>query len=151
MRLGRPPPPDVPVFLLTAIKVSGPFVETSCVFQCIKNIINAEMWAWKNDSNKKIIFNEGISLWSESLKLLNPDLVNIQVTCWFYRQTLVCVDISRPFVSLSLFLGGGGGVQKVFFSLFWNNKASSKYIYTLNGVHICLFQYKEFERKGPSL
>ena len=26
-------------------KVSGPFVETSCVFQCIKNIINAEMWA----------------------------------------------------------------------------------------------------------
>ena len=25
-------------------KVSGPFVETSCVFQCIKNIINAEMW-----------------------------------------------------------------------------------------------------------
>ena len=28
-----------------ALKVSGPFVETSCVFQCIKNIINAEMWA----------------------------------------------------------------------------------------------------------
>ena len=27
------------------VKVSGPFVETSCVFQCIKNIINAEMWA----------------------------------------------------------------------------------------------------------
>ena len=27
------------------LKVSGPFVETSCVFQCIKNIINAEMWA----------------------------------------------------------------------------------------------------------
>ena len=26
-------------------KVSGPFVETSCVFQCIKNFINAEMWA----------------------------------------------------------------------------------------------------------
>ena len=26
------------------VKVSGPFVETSCVFQCIKNI-NAEMWA----------------------------------------------------------------------------------------------------------
>ena len=33
------------------IKVSGPFVETSCVFQCIKNIINAEMWTWKNDYN----------------------------------------------------------------------------------------------------
>ena len=32
-------------------KVSGPFVETSCVFQCIKNIINAEMWALKNDYN----------------------------------------------------------------------------------------------------
>ena len=27
------------------LKVSGPFVETSCVFQCIKSIINAEMWA----------------------------------------------------------------------------------------------------------
>ena len=26
------------------VKVSGPFVETSCVFQCIKNIINAEIW-----------------------------------------------------------------------------------------------------------
>ena len=33
------------------IKVSGPFVETPCVFWCIKNIINAEMWAWKNDYN----------------------------------------------------------------------------------------------------
>ena len=28
-----------------SMKVSGPFVETSCVFQCIRNIINAEMWA----------------------------------------------------------------------------------------------------------
>ena len=28
-----------------SLKESGPFVETSCVFQCIKNIINAEMWA----------------------------------------------------------------------------------------------------------
>ena len=27
------------------LKVSGPFVETSCVFKCIKDIINAEMWA----------------------------------------------------------------------------------------------------------
>ena len=27
------------------LKVSGPFVETSCVFQCIKNIANDEMWA----------------------------------------------------------------------------------------------------------
>ena len=33
------------------LKESGPYVETSCVFFCIKNIINAEMWAWKNDSN----------------------------------------------------------------------------------------------------
>ena len=31
--------------ITTSLKVSGPFVETSCVFQCIKNIINAEMWA----------------------------------------------------------------------------------------------------------
>ena len=29
----------------THVKVSGHFVETSCVFQCIKNIINAEMGA----------------------------------------------------------------------------------------------------------
>ena len=29
----------------TIIKVSGPYVKTSCVFFCIKNIINAEMWA----------------------------------------------------------------------------------------------------------
>ena len=42
-------------------KVSGPFVET-CVFQCIKNIINAEMWAWKNDYNYILFFNEGIIL-----------------------------------------------------------------------------------------
>ena len=28
-----------------SFKVSGPFFETSCVFQYIKNIINAEMWA----------------------------------------------------------------------------------------------------------
>ena len=61
-------------------KVSGPFVETLCVFQCIKNIINAEMWALKNDYNKIIFFNEGITLLSESLKLLNLDVVNIKVT-----------------------------------------------------------------------
>ena len=58
-----------------------------------------------------IIFNEGITLQSESLKLLNLDLVNIQVTGLLYRKTLVRVDISRPFVSLSLFWG----VQKVFY------------------------------------
>ena len=27
------------------LKVSGPFVETLCVFHCIKSSINAEMWA----------------------------------------------------------------------------------------------------------
>ena len=32
-------------YFVVFIKVSGPFDETSCVFQCIKNIINAEMWA----------------------------------------------------------------------------------------------------------
>ena len=35
---------DVPS-VYSNIKVSGPFFETLCVFQCIKNIINAEMWA----------------------------------------------------------------------------------------------------------
>ena len=29
-----------------------------------------------------------------------------------------------------------GGPKSILFSLFWNNKASSKYIYMLNGVHI---------------
>ena len=92
------------------------------------------MWALKNDYNKMINFNEGITLQSESLNLFNLDLVNIQVTgCW-YRQTLVLVAISRLFVSLSLFFGGGP--KSILFSLFWNNKASFKYIYTFNGVHI---------------
>ena len=83
-----------------------------------------------------IIFSEGITLYSESLKLLSLDLVNIQVTGLLYRQTLVRVDISRLLVSLSLFFFGGGGSKSILFSLFWNNKASSKYIYTLNGFHI---------------
>ena len=95
------------------------------------------MWAWKNDYNKIIFFNEAITLLSESLKLLNLNLVNIQVTGWLYRKTLVRVDISRPFVSLSLFFGGGA--KSILFYLFWNNKASSKYIYTLIGVHIWVF------------
>ena len=30
---------------IRTFKVSGPVIETSCVFLCIKNIINAEMWA----------------------------------------------------------------------------------------------------------
>ena len=50
---------------------------------------------------------------AESLKLLNLDLVNIQVTGWLYRQTLVRVDISQPFVSLSLL----GGSKKYFIFL----------------------------------
>ena len=28
-----------------SFKVSGPYIETLCVFFCIKNITNAEMWA----------------------------------------------------------------------------------------------------------
>ena len=31
--------------VLTNVKVSGSSVETSCVFMCMKNIINAEIWA----------------------------------------------------------------------------------------------------------
>ena len=46
-----PPDPLISQAMGRWLKVSGPFVETSCVFQGIKNIINAEMWAWKNDSN----------------------------------------------------------------------------------------------------
>ena len=33
------------IFRLNFFKVGGPCVETSCVFFCIKSIINAEMWA----------------------------------------------------------------------------------------------------------
>ena len=32
-------------YVMSEFKVSGPFVETLYVFFCIKNIINAEMWA----------------------------------------------------------------------------------------------------------
>ena len=64
----------------------------------------------------------------------NHYLVDIQVTGCLYRQTLECVAISQPFVSLSLL---GGGVQKgILFSLFWNKRASFKGIYALNSVHI---------------
>ena len=33
------------ILTVALLKVSGPIIETSCVFQCIKNKINAEMWA----------------------------------------------------------------------------------------------------------
>ena len=80
-----------------------------------------------------IIINEGITLSSESLYL---DLVNIQVAGCRYRQTLELVASSRPFVSLSLFWGGGGGPKGILFSLYWNKEASFKGIYTLNVAHI---------------
>ena len=31
------------------IKVSGPCIETLCVFFCMRYIINAEMWVWKKN------------------------------------------------------------------------------------------------------
>ena len=86
----------------------------------------------KNDYNQIIIFNEEITLQSESL---NHDLINIQVTGCCYRQTLERVAISRPFVSLSRFYWGGGP-KSILFSLFWNKKASFEGIYTFNGVQI---------------
>ena len=53
---------------------------------------------------------------------------------------------------MSLFFGGGGGPKSILFSLFWNNKASSKYIYTLNGVHIWVFFNTEsFNERAPHL
>ena len=72
------------------------------VLYCIKNII-AEIWAWKSDYNQYNELMKGfIILCAESLNL---DLVKIQVTgCW-YKQThmRVLVAISRPFVALLLF------------------------------------------------
>ena len=66
-------------------------------------------------------------------------IMNIQVTGWWFRQTLVRVDILRLFVS-----------KKYFIFLFWNNKVSSKYIYTLNGVHIgVFFNTKSLNEKAP--
>ena len=42
--------------------------------------------------------------------------------------------------------------QKVFcIPCFGIKKASFKGIYTLNGVHLSLFQYRKFEREGHSL
>ena len=68
-------------------------------------------------------------LCAESLHLRKK----IQVTdCW-YKQTHVCIAISRPFVSLCLFRGG---LKSIFFSFFRNKKASFKGIYTLNGFHM---------------
>ena len=56
---------------------------------------------------------------------------------------IATVRILEPFVVVVcfffvfVFFGGGvGGPKSILFSLFWNNKASSKYIYTLNGVHL---------------
>ena len=51
--------------------------------------------------------------------------MNIQVTGCLYRQTLVRVDISRPFVSLSLL------------HVKWR-------------PYMSLFQYRKFERKGQN-
>ena len=49
------------VIMVTIMINDSLYVETSCVYFCIKNI-NAEMWAWKNDYDKIIILNEGITL-----------------------------------------------------------------------------------------
>ena len=51
------------------------------------------------------------------------------IALYIYIYMFVCVYIYEPFF-------WGGGVQSILFSLFWNNKASFKYIYTLNGIHI---------------
>ena len=58
--------------------------------------------------------------------------------CW-YRWTLVRVAISRPFVSLSLFFGGGGVKKVSYFPCFGIKQASFKVICMLNGVHIWVF------------
>ena len=79
-----------------------------------------------------IILMKGL-LGAESFNL---DLVKLQVTgCW-YKQTHARGAISRLFVSLRLFIGGGG-VQKVFHFIFGGNKkASFKGINTSNGFHM---------------
>ena len=69
---------------------------------------------------------------------LNLDLVKVQVTgCW-YKQTHVRGATSRPFVSLRLFFFGGG-VQKVFHFLCFGIKSIITCIYTLNGFRIWVF------------
>ena len=58
----------------------------------------------------------------------------IQVTGCCYRQTHVCVAATRPFVyRVPLF----GGSKNYFIA--WNKKALFKGIYTLNGIHLCVF------------
>ena len=42
-------------------KESGPFVETPCIFLCMKNINYAEILAWKNDYYLKIISDRGLT------------------------------------------------------------------------------------------
>ena len=66
------------------------------------------------------------------------ELVKVQVTgCW-YRQTHVRVAIIAAVRIPAPFLGGGGrgGRKSSFFSLFRNTKASFKGIDMLNCVHI---------------
>ena len=85
-------------------------------------------------------------LCDESLHL---DLIKLQFTCCWQKQTRVCVTISRPFVSLHLFWGGEGVPKSILFSLFQNKKASFKGIYTLNDFHMRVFINTEILMRGP--
>ena len=58
--------------------------------------MNAEMWAWNNNYDLIIIFDERITLKFHSAKSLNIDLVKIQVTrCWYRQNPLLCIRESN--------------------------------------------------------
>ena len=82
-----------------------------------------------------MILDEHITLYFYSAESLNVDLVKIQVTCCWYKQAhmrvamFATIRISAPF----------WGSKSIFFSLFWNKKATFKCTYTLNGVHMLIF------------
>ena len=59
----------------------------------------------------------------------------LQVTGCLYKQTHLPESILRAFVSLRLFLGGGGS-KSILFYLFRNEKASCKASNTSNGLHM---------------
>ena len=56
-----------------------------------------------------------------------------------YKQTYMHVAMFTTVRMPAPFFLGGGGAKCILFSLFLNNKASFKGIYTLNGIHMWVF------------
>ena len=109
---------------------------------------------WNVGMKKWLSFNNYFR-WRDYLVVLKRrityfDLVIIQVTGWWYRQTLVRVAISPPFISMSLFWEGGGSKSFIFF-VSELKSIILMYVYVKWRPYVSLIQYRKFERKGYSL